>query len=165
MAGSGRMKAERNWRSRERAKAREAAGITPMQGVLEQLESLAKDMSIRWADIGAVWAERQQQIFDTDSLGRWAPLSAETILRKRRAGIVMDTMVETGTLRRSLTNAVPRAQGPHFAVFGPPVGAPIDYAKFHARGNGVPQRNPVPRLSPAERKRMVDLLRLHRAIG
>lgn len=150
--------------SHERSRAR-AAGQSGMGGALEQLEQVAQDLSGAWPNIGEVWAERQRTIFDTDSLGRWAPLAVATILRKRREGIVPDTMVETGTLRRAMTNAIPRSEGPRFAVFGPPVGAPIDYAKFHARGQGGPQRNPAPRLSPAERARMVDLLREHMGLG
>lgn len=148
--------------SHERSRARTGGG---MVGALEQLEQVAQDLSSVWPDIGQVWADRQQAIFDTGSLGRWAPLKSATILRKRRAGIVMDTMVETGTLRRAMTNAVPRSEGPRFAVFGPPVGAPIDYARFHARGMGGPQRNPAPRLAPAERAAMVDRLRAHMGIG
>lgn len=152
-------------RSRARARDRELAGISQVDGVLEQIESVAHDMSLLWPDIGKVWAARQQKIFATESLGRWAPLKAATILRKRRLGVVADTLVETGTLRRELTREVPRSQGKRFAVFGPSQGAPIDYVKQHARGNGVPQRNPAPRLAPSEHGTIVKLLRAHMGIG
>lgn len=155
-------------KDRSRARAKEQADAAPMAqvaSVLEQIESVAQDMSAMWPDIGKVWSARQKRIFATDSFERWRPLAVSTILRKRRLGIVQDTLVETGTLRHELTREVPRSQGKRFAVFGPSQGAPIDYVKYHVRGNGVPVRNPMPRLAPSEHATIVQLIRAHMGIG
>lgn len=164
----GRMRQASRDRSRARSNALAAAsadGTAATAAVLEDIEARARDLSGAWPDIGKVWAARQRKIFETESLGRWKPLAVTTILRKRREGIVADTLVETGTLRRELSREVPRSQGARFAVFGPSQGAPIDYVKHHTRGEGVPQRNPVPRLAPAEHRTIVDLIREHMGIA
>lgn len=120
-------------KDRSRARAKDQAGN--LTAALDDLINSATDLTSAWPVIGQVWAEREMQIFATESNGRWAPLRTATILRKRREGIVADALVETGALRRALTNAIPRSQGPGFAVYGPAKGVQIEYAKYHVRGN------------------------------
>jgi hypothetical protein len=104
-----------------------------------------------WDGVGQVWAERQRKVFATASFGRWAPLKYETIMDKRRMGRDSSPLVRTGMLRNEVSSPTPRSSSPHFVILGPQRGAVIEYAKYHLHGNGVPQRNPVPRFSPAER--------------
>lgn len=128
---------------------------------LDQLVDAASDLSPVWPAVARVWAERQTTIFNTASLGRWAPLRASTIIAKRRDGATTEPLIHTATLLRAVTSETPRASSPHFVVFGPPRGEAIDYAKFHMKGMGVPQRHPVPRFTPIERRRMVEKISEH----
>lgn len=160
------MTAASHYASKQRSKARgraidaqgQAAVLTDR---LDQLVDAASDLSPVWPAVAKVWAERQQMIFKTGSNGRWAPLRAATILRKHREGVSTDPLVETRTLIKAVTSETPRASSPHFVVFGPSKGEAIDYAKFHMRGMGNPQRHPVPRFTPTERKRMIEKISEH----
>lgn len=144
-------------RSKARGRAVDAQGTAVvLTDRLDQLIDASSDLSGVWPAVAKVWAERQSTIFRTSSHGRWAPLRAATILRKHREGVSTEPLVETRTLIRAVTSETPRASSPHFVVLGPPKGEAIDYAKFHMRGMGNPQRHPVPRFTPTERKRMVE---------
>jgi hypothetical protein len=149
-------------RSKRRGRAVDAQG-TPavLTDRLDQLIDASSNLSGVWPEIARVWAERQQTIFRTSSHGRWAPLRVATIIRKQREGVSTEPLVETHTLIRAVTSETPRASSPHFVVFGPQRGEAIDYAKFHMRGMGVPQRHPVPRFTPTERKRMIEKISEH----
>lgn len=128
-------------------------------GVLEQL---ARDFRLAWPEVGIVWQQRQEKIFRTGSLGRWAPLAAQTILRKRRSAIGDPTeiLVSSGMLRDDLTRPEPRNSGPGYAVYGPPSGAiSPTYAKYHVTGQGNPQRHPVPRFTTNEKQEIVAKMR------
>jgi phage gpG-like protein len=151
-------------RSRARAKA-EGGLAGQLQARLEDLAALAEDSSPMWDAVGQVWAERQRQVFATASFGRWTPLKYATILDKRRMGRSSDPLVRTGVLREEVSSPRPRASSPHFVILGPQRGAAIEYARYHLHGNGVPQRNPVPRFSPAERTQLIDALRDAMGIG
>jgi hypothetical protein len=126
---------------------------------VEQVADYAQDLRPVWPEIGRMWAERERHVFATNGLRKWAPLKAVTVLDKRAEGAPGDTLVRTDTLREELTSAVPRAEGPRFAVFGPSRGAPISYARWHMHGAGVPQRNPVPRFQYGEKGEMILALR------
>lgn len=157
-------------RSRQRQKAEAGGGLFGMgysidgavDARLSVLQQLAEDFSLGWPEIGKVWAERQREIFATGSMGRWSPLAAQTILRKRRSAVgdPAAILVDSGVLRDDLTRPEPRNSGPRFAVYGPPAGAVSPYyARFHVTGQGNPQRHPVPRFSPSERQRVVGMMR------
>ncbi len=123
---------------------------------IDQLIDVSTDLSPVWPTLGRLWAERQTTIFKTGSHGRWAPLKASTVVIKRREGLSNDPLIATRTLLGEVSREEPRASGTHFVVFGPAKGQAIDYAKFHMKGQGVPQRHPVPRFTPTERKRFLE---------
>ena len=157
-------------RSRQRARAEAGRGLFGLgytwdgsaDGRLGVLADIAEDYRLGWPEIGQVWAERQREIFATGSLGRWSPLAAQTIIRKRQSAVgnPAEILVDTGVLRDDLTRPEPRNSGPRFAVYGPPAGASSPaYARYHVTGSGNPQRHPVPRFSPSERQRVVAMMR------
>lgn len=126
------------------------------------LEELARDFRLAWPEVGKIWAERQQHIFATGSLGRWTPLASRTILKKRREHVADPAaiLVDSGDLKKDLTRTEPRSSGPGFAVFGPPTGSVSPtYAKFHVLGQGGPQRHPVPRFTTGEKQSIVAKMR------
>jgi hypothetical protein len=146
-------------KARSRARMKGQTSGSAMEAVLADVGDAVKNLENVWPILGEVWAARQQRIFETDSFGRWAPLKAATILKKRRHAITTDTLVQSGMLRGEVSNPVPRSSGPYFVVFGPQRGTVIEYAKFHLHGNGVPQRNPVPRLTGPERTEFIETIR------
>lgn len=126
------------------------------------LEDLARDFRLAWPEVGKIWKDRQEKIFRTGSLGRWSPLAAQTILRKRASAVGDPTqiLVDTGTLRDDLTRVEPRNSGPGYAVYGPPAGSVSpSYAKYHVTGQGNPQRHPVPRFTTNEKQEIVAQMR------
>lgn len=145
-------------RSRARAKAEGGTGAR-MEEMLGDIIAAVSNLDGAWTHIGEIWAARERKVFETGSFGRWAPLATSTLVDKRRTAISTETLVQTGTLLHALTQTTPRAKGAGFVVFGPPPGADIAHARFHVRGMGVPQRQPVPRFTPAERKNIIDAIR------
>jgi hypothetical protein len=137
----------------------EATGTEVVQQRLEDIASGVRDLSPAWPGVGEVFAERQNRVFDSRSFGRWAPLAASTIVRKRNSSVSggLSVLQDTRLLRDSLTRPTPRSSGPGFAVFGPV--ADIPYAKYHVRGMGNPQRHPMPKFTPTERANLVKKLR------
>lgn len=148
-------------KQRSRQRGRGFDGLGGLEEHLDELADAASDLSPVWPEIGKLWAEREDRVFATGSFGRWAPLKAVTVLQKVREGATTEPLVRTGILKYEVSQETPRSQGTHFVVFGPARAAVIDYAKFHMRGQGVPQRHPVPRLAPTERRRMVEKIRDH----
>ncbi len=143
---------------RSRALADQGTGAI-IQDRIDHLIARTGSLSEAWPEIGKVFAQRQDEVFATNSFGRWAPLRARTVILKREEGFSTDTLVRSGLLKRELTSAIPRSQGDFFVVLGPSHESDIGYVKFHLKGNGVPQRNPVPRLRPVERTNMLKKLR------
>lgn len=162
MGAKRRIAAKARYRAR---KQREGSFAGQLDARLEELSQAAGDLSDAWPDVAQVWHERQTQIFASDSNGRWAPLKPATILKKHREGSTLAPLRETGTLFREVTSRVPRSSSKNFVVLGPSKGAHIEYAKHHMRGNGVPQRHPVPRFTPTEMRRMVEKVRDHMGMG
>ena len=144
-------------RSRQRMNG--ATSGSAMADILAEVGDAVSNLENVWPVLGEMWSFRQKRVFETDSFGRWKPLKAATILDKRHAGVTTDTLVRTGTLRSEVSNPVPRSSSPNFVVFGPQKGAVIEYARFHLHGNGVPQRNPVPRLTGPERTEFIETIR------
>lgn len=157
---SARSHYESKLRSKQRQRALARRGTNAQMGdVLDDLVDAVSNLRDAWPVIGEVWADRQKEVFATESHGRWAPLAPDTLIAKRHNAISMDTLVQTGALFQAVTSSTPRAQGDRFAVYGPPKGADIDYAMNHALGRGGPQRNPVPRMTAPEMNNVVELIR------
>lgn len=135
----------------------QAEGLNELLADVSTMISRTEDFAPLWPEIGRVWVEREQEVFATRSKSRWARLAASTIRSKRRAGVAgKPDLVRTGALLAALTQVKPRSSGSRFVVFGPPPGSPATkYGTDHAKGRGSPQRDPVPKLTPNERKRMV----------
>ena len=155
------MTAASQYASKVRSRARDK-GLTSgdrMGQVLDDVADAVSNLEGAWPAVAEVWAARQQRVFATDSSGRWAPLKAVTILRKQREGSPLATLRESSLLMHEVTSTTPRSSGAHFVVLGPQRGAGIEYAKFHLRGSGVPQRNPVPRLTGPERTEFIETIR------
>lgn len=152
-------------RSRARSNALVTAGLEGQVGqVLDDLIDACSNMRDAWPAVGEVFAERQRGVFRTGGIGvgRWAPLATATIIRKREKGQPYTSLVATGSLLKAVSSSIPTAYGDRFAVYGAPKGsAVVDYAIHHARGQGNPQRNPVPRLTAVERRRMIEKIRDH----
>ncbi len=144
---------------RSRARMKGATSQSAMEDILADVADAVSNLEGAWPHVGEIWQARQTKVFDTESFGRWAPLKAATIMKKRKAGVTTDTLVQSGMLRNEVSSPTPRSSGPAFVVLGPARGSVIEYAKFHLHGNGVPQRNPVPRLTGPERKNFIDAIR------
>lgn len=120
------------------------------------------DFTPAWEVVGQVWSERETHVFATASSGRWSPLSGATLRDKYVIGAPREMLVRTGHLRSALTNPKPRAMGPRFAVYGPPVGTPaevIEVGTHHAKGHHGPRRQPVPLLTTTERRDVISIMR------
>lgn len=114
---------------------------------LERLEEACSDLSEVWPKVGAVFAQAQREVFAGGNT--WAPLAASTVLRKKSTRV----LVETGVLEQGATNPTPITSDNLSATFGVPPGhASREYAFWHYLGRGVPERDPVPNLSPTKRE-------------
>lgn len=130
---------------------------------LDELSGAAEDLRPVWPEVGAVFAERQQKIFSTGSLGRWAPLKAETMIKKAKTSISPSTiLVDSGLLRETASAPDVINSRPDSAEFGVRAGHPVRiYAKYHVSGQGVPQRHPIPKMTPTERRRLIEKVQDH----
>lgn len=142
----------------------DAASAAQADAIGKQLDDLIKageDMRPIWPEVGAVFAERQERIFRTGSNGRWAPLAAVTMIKKSKTSISPSTiLVETGLLRDAASSPQTIKEAEQSAEWGVPSGDPVrQYAQYHIRGNGVPQRKPVPKMTPTERRDMIAIIR------
>ena len=125
------------------------SGIDALVKRLDRLEEACSDLSEVWPKVGAVFAQAQREVFAGGNT--WAPLAAATILRKKSTRI----LVETGALERGATSPTPITADDLSATFGVPPGHPSRaYAFWHYLGRGVPERDPVPDLSPTKREAM-----------
>lgn len=138
------------------------SGFEQFYELLGDVADRASDLRPVWPAIGEVWAERERDVFDTQGRGRWAPLRASTLAEKRKLGESSKPLVAHGSLLRALTLPEPRYADKDEAVFGPPKGSGVElYGKWHVKGSkNLPQRNPVPRFSVAERRRVVERIRV-----
>ncbi len=161
MSARSHYESKKRSQQRQRALARQGTGAQ-IGGIFEDLEYAVGNIRDVWPVVGEVYADRQDNIFATQSHGRWAPLRAATIIKKRSDMVRPETLIATGTMFKAVSSPTPRAQGDYFAVFGPPRGGPdISYAMHHALGRGTPQRNPVPRMTAPEIHNIVELIRDH----
>lgn len=118
------------------------AGLDRLDDKLSRVGEVASDANPLWSKVGEVFAEYQRDVFASGST--WPALSAETVRIKRDATI----LVRTGQLRTAATSPTPVEANAVYAKFGVRHGD-VPYAHWHARGAGVPERRPVPNLSPA----------------
>ncbi len=117
------------------------------------------DLSPVWPLLGKLWAARQETVFASNGLGRWAPISRRAMLDGS------EPLVSSGIMRDGLTRAAPRGSGKRFAAYGPPHGARdvMNPAVLHTVGTKhMPKRPPVPGLRAAERRAWVEAIRTFR---
>lgn len=129
-----------------------------LESSIERLEEkfvrvgkVASDASPLWPRVGEVFAEFQRQVFASGH--DWPALSPETVRIKKDSTILVG---RTGLLRSAATSPTPVEANAVYAKFGLTHGE-VPYAHWHARGAGVPKRDPVPDLSPAV---IQDILRI-----
>jgi hypothetical protein len=130
---------------------------------LDELSGAAEDLRPVWPEVGEVFAERQEKVFSTGSFGRWSPLKAETMIKKAKTSISASTiLVDSGMLRKAATDPTVINSSPASAEFGVrPGDLSRLYAVYHVRGQGVPQRQPVPKMTPTERRRLIEKIQDH----
>ncbi len=126
------------------------AGVEQLDDKLTRVGKVASDANPLWPKVGEVFAEYQRDVFASGH--NWPALSSETVRIKRDATI----LVKTGQLRSAATSPTPVEANAVFAKFGVRH-SDVPYAHWHARGAGVPERRPVPNLSPAA---VQDILRI-----
>lgn len=95
-------------------------------------------------EVGVLLEELTERNFATEgaSGGKpWAPLAESTVRQKAAAGQSGGTLVATGDLLDSLTGGAGhiRETGLNFLIFG----TGVEYAGYHQKGKGVPQRKPL----------------------
>jgi len=128
---------------------------------LDDLVKITEDLRPIWPEVGQAFAERQETIFATGSRGRWAPLATSTLIKKSRSALNASAiLVHSSLLRDAATNPAPINPHPHDVEFGVPAGDPSRaYSRYHIKGMGVPQRNPLPKFTPVERRDLIDIIR------
>lgn len=126
------------------------AGVERLEGKFTRVGKVAADASPLWPKVGEVFAEFQRQIFASGH--NWPALERSTVLKKGSSQV----LVEKGTLMQAATSPTPVEANALYAKFGLTHGE-VPYAHWHARGAGVPRRDPVPNLSPAA---IQDILRI-----
>lgn len=172
MPGSGAMRYASRRRSALRSRADSAVwggelgvevqmDLAPAERTIMEMVGAAEDWREVWPEVGEWYASRERRVFETNSYNRWAPLRAATLVKKAREGHPRAVLVETGSLLRMVGSNAPRKAEPRFAIFGEPMGSTptSKYGLFHATGRGVPQRNPIPNLTSAERVTVMRVLR------
>lgn len=126
------------------------AGVERLEEKFKRVGKVASDASPLWPKVGEVFAEFQREIFASGH--NWAPLERSTILKKGSSQV----LVEKGNLMQAATSPTPVEANAVYARFGL-THAEVPYAHWHARGAGVPRREPVPNLSPGA---IQDILRI-----
>lgn len=119
------------------------SGVEQLEDKLKRVGKVASDANPLWPKVGEVFAEFQRDVFSSGH--DWAPLSAETVRIKKDSTILVG---RTQQLRTAATSPTPVEANAVFAKFGVRH-SDVPYAHWHARGAGVPERKPVPNLSPA----------------
>jgi hypothetical protein len=142
-----------------------AAQTDAISKQLDELVKITEDLRPIWPEVGRAFGERQDEIFRTGSRGRWAPLAASTLIKKAGTSISPSSiLVHSGLLKDAASNANPINARQQSVEFGVPAGDPSRvYARYHIKGNGVPQRNPLPKFTPTERSTLIKIIR--RRIG
>lgn len=128
--------------------------IVDLEAQLDDMAAAAADLTDAWTSVGQWWKARQVTVFTTANRGEWPMRDPDT--KKIGRGPLM----RTGELMRAVSSPKPIYSSPSTARFGQQ-GTKGWYGVFHARGSGVPVRNPVPPLTQAEALEVVEIIRDH----
>lgn len=103
----------------------------------------ADDLAPAFRSIADYWRDLEREQFGSQGAtgsGGWPPLAPSTIARKGHATILVDTE----TLRDSLTDAGDERHIEHVTSDELVFGTSVSYAKYHQRGTSrTPQRRPI----------------------
>lgn len=127
------------------------ADIERVEDKLARVSKVASDMTPLWPKVGEVFAEHQRQVFSSGH--DWAPLERATVLKKGSAQV----LIEKGVLMQAATSPTPVEANALYAKFGL-TNSQVPYAHWHARGAGVPKRDPVPKLPPSSIATLLDIV-------
>jgi hypothetical protein len=127
------------------------AGVAQLEQKLDRVAKVSSDMTPLWGKIGEIFAAHQRDVFSSGY--DWQPLEAATIVKKGSAQV----LVETGRLMQAATSATPVEANRLYAKFGL-THSQVPYAHWHARGAGVPERDPVPDLTPTVRRQWLEII-------
>lgn len=127
----------------------EIAGDKQIERELLRVGRYAGDATPAFAAIGDLMIAETQKQFATEghhASGGWKPLKAATLDRKRRHGLRLQILQETGALMNSLTE-----KGDGNMIFEPSrnqlvFGSKLPYAEVHQNpraGNPLPRRRPL----------------------
>lgn len=125
---------------------------------LDDVAHAAGDLSPAWPMLARLYEDRQNTVFDTAGLGRWAPFALETIRNHQ------SPLVDYGVMRDGLTRVTPRLARKRFVAFGPEKHdrRVMNPGVLHTVGTvHMPARPPVPRLRTAEHRAWVGVIRAH----
>lgn len=125
------------------------AGLERVEEKLTAAAKVSSDMTPLWPKVGQVFAEHQRSVFASGH--DWAPLERSTVLKKGSAQV----LVERGVLMSAATSPTPVEANRLYAKFGL-THSQVPYAHWHARGAGVPERDPVPKLPPSVIQMMLE---------
>lgn len=128
--------------------------VVDLEDQLDAMGAAAGDLTGAWDTVGQWWRARQVTVFTTANRGAWQMRDPDT------SKIGRGPLMRTGELMRAVSSPKPIYASPSTARFGQQ-GKKGWYGVFHARGNGVPVRNPVPPLTQAEAIEVVEILRDH----
>jgi hypothetical protein len=145
------------------ATSRLLIGLEQVEARLDKVAHAADDLTPVWPEIGRLWASRQNTVFASNGLGRWAPRAAVTI----RYG--QSPLVDTGVMREGLDNANPIWSKKRGAAWGASKhdARVMNVAVWMSSGTSrIPPRQPVPPLRGAERKAWFGLVvkHMHKAV-
>jgi hypothetical protein len=127
------------------------AGVAQLEQKLDRVAEVSSDMTPLWGKIGEIFAAHQRDVFSSGY--DWQPLEAATIVKKGSAQV----LVETGRLMQAATSATPVEANRLYAKFGL-THSQVPHAHWHARGAGVPERDPVPDLTPTVRRQWLEVI-------
>lgn len=133
-------------------------GLDEVQARLDTVSDAADDLHPVWPQIGRLWASRQDTVFASNGLGRWAPEAVVTMRSNQ------SPLVDTGVMREGLSAASTIWDTDRAAAWGAEKSdrRVFNIAVFHTYGTSrMPKRLPVPPLRAAERKAWVGLLGKH----
>lgn len=128
--------------------------ILDLEERLSAMEKASADLTPAWSEVGKWWQSRQRSVFATMNRGSWPMRDPDT--KSMGRGV----LIRTGELLRAVSSPKPTYSSPSTARFGQS-GSKGWYGVFHARGSGVPVRNPVPSFSATETSEVVDIITRH----
>ena len=131
-----------------------SSNIVDLEDKLDAMASASADLTDAWTEVGKWWKARQVTVFTTMNRGAWPMRDPDT------SKIGRGVLIRSGELLRSVSNPKPITASPTSASFGQR-GSAGWYGIFHQRGKGVPLRQPVPPLTPAEGDQVVQILAEH----